>query len=167
MLNYTYFAKKPPQFQDINMVLWDLHNTVIDSFVNYILSDYNEIYKEYFKYLEAVFKRGIDPPDYHSYICGYLEFVIEFNYILKDQKEKIESNYLSFIRKMSFYMQNIFGLNKGDFEAINVQLSKFSNVITTLNCSNIKDFDFNLLKLLKLVDNVELVKKIEFMYPEL
>ena len=166
-MNYIYLVKKPPQYNSVNMVLWDLHNIVVDSFVNYSLFNYNEIYKEYFEYLDAVFKRDINPAHYHSYICGYFEFIIGFNYILKDQKEKIELNYKSFINKMSFVMQNVYGLKKEDFELINKQLLSFNKLKTTKNYKEIKSFDFNLLKLVKLIDNKRLSSQIELMYPEL
>jgi len=62
---------------------------------------------------------------------------------------------------MSFYMLNIYGLKKEDFELINNQISKFSKDKTRLNCSYIKDFDFNLKKLWFSKRSNEVRKKIK------
>lgn len=68
---------------------------------------------------------------------------------------------------MSFVMQNVYGLKKEDFELINKQLLSFNKLKTTKNYKEIKSFDFNLLKLVKLIDNKRLSSQIELMYPEL
>ena len=157
---YPYLVRKPPKFKEIDINIWDIHNTIIDSFVNFNLSLFTEIYQKYHEYLLAIFTRNVFPKNPIDYLSGYIEAYSGFNFILQTkEKKKLFDYYNNFIYRMGYIA---LGFIQKDLETLNFQLKQFNNIKDTKKLEEIKDFDLNTLKLLKLND---LLNNFNLIYP--
>ena len=71
-VDYIYFVKQPNS-NNINFDIWWCHNAIIDSFTNYRITRFSEIYLQYKSYISAVITRNINPLELYEWFGGYIE----------------------------------------------------------------------------------------------
>lgn len=166
--NFLYFATKPPRFYEIRDDIWWCHNAIIDSFVNFRLSQYDEINSLYIYYINEVLSRKITPPELYMHIGGYIEYYLAFNYILQERKrDEFLGKYNYFINTLRNLIQRVLILSNEYFNQIDQSLSQFLKIRTTCDKNEIKDFDFDILKLFYLDNEEILIDNFDLIYPNL
>ena len=162
MFKYPYLVKKPPKYKEININIWDIHNTIIDSFVNFGLSLFTEIYPKYHEYLTAMFTGNVFPTNPIEYLSGYIEAYLGFNFILHTrERERLFDYYRSFLFRVGYVAIDFV---QKDLKTLNSQLDQFDCIKDTKELKEIKNFDLDNLKLLKL-NNIS--KNFDLIYPDI
>ena len=166
--NYLYFAKKPPRFNEIKFDIWWYHNAVIDCFVNYRLSQHEEINSLYIYYINEVLTRNIIPPELYMHIGGYIEYYLAFNYILQErERNEFLRQYNNFINILRNRIQRVLNLSNEYFNQIDQSLNQFLERRTTYDINEIKDFDLDILKLFYLDNEEVLIDNFDLIYSNL
>ncbi len=165
--NYIYFAKQPEN-NNIEFDIWWCHDAVIGSFINYRISRFQEIYNLYKDYILAVFTRNINPRELYQWFGGYIEFYLAYNFNLYDEeKQAFETNYNRFINKIRTFIKQNTSLNNYQFNLIDSALNEFEDLSFTENPNEIKNLDFEILKLFPLADITTLENQFTLLYPNL
>jgi len=114
-VNYIYFSLPPPPTPKLDISLGNLISNLLDCFINYNLSEFEEFYpiirKNSFFYLDHLkdFQKQIEGTEkLHTLLEWFILFYIDFKFILKEKDYKqrsqeieslleiLESNILSF-----------------------------------------------------------------------
>lgn len=165
--NYIYFAKKP-DFNGIRSNIWWCHNAVIDSFVDYRISRFPEIYSQYKDYISAVITRNINPLELYEWFGGYIEYYLAYIFNLQDEDRRaFEIYYYRFINKVKSVIQQNTGLIDNQFDLIDSSLNNFGDLSSTENPNEIKNLDFEILKLFPLADLPTLKNQFKLLYTHL
>lgn len=167
-INYDYVAKKPPRFNDILFHIWWCHNAIEDCLVNYGITRLSEIYNLYKIYISAVISRDINPPELYMWFGGYIEYYLSYNFNLNEEdKQLFETNYSRFLDKIKTVIIHNTRLENNQFDQIDSALNDFGNISSTEDPNEIKNFDFEILKLFPLADISTLRNQFTLMYPNL
>lgn len=166
--NYLYFTIKQPRFNEISFDIWWYHNAVIDSFVNYRLSQHEEINSLYIYYINEVLTRNIIPSELYKHIGGYIEYYLAFNYILQErERNEFLGQYNNFINILRNKIQRVLNLSNEYFNQIDQSLNQFLEIRPTYDKNEIKAFDFDILKLFYLDNEEVLIDNFDLIYPNL
>lgn len=162
-----YFAESATQAVD--KVIFNYNNSVVDSFVNYKLSCFDEIYPVFINYVEKVLnsgKRGIKP-DTPDLLSHYINFYCDLNYSLKqsyqERKKKLIHITLANIKKIILEKKE-YRLSTKQFESIDNKLKEFDNIKSTKGKFTIISFIAQLLKLIPLWNESKVNKQVSKMY---
>jgi len=165
---YIYFAKQPSVIKNINFDIWWCHNAIIDSFVNYKITRFSNIYSLYKDYISAVLSRNIYLPEMYMWIGGYIEYYLAFHYnLLDEEKKKFRTSYNTFINKLKNNIQQFAGKNIAKWNLINSDLNDFNGLKSTIDPTEIRDFDFKILNSFALADEKKLKSQFVLLYPNL
>lgn len=156
--------------------LLPLFSNLIDCFVNYNLSLFDEIYSKYrnsvFYYLDNIDAFKTDLTFLYNDIqllSYYLLYYLDFNYIIIKQdreKRKEEINdLLNFLKEIC--NQKSSSLNDDKFKSIDDKLKLFSKVKSTDSCEEILKFILNIIKSISFWDQKTLQKQFKLFFPEI
>ena len=97
-----------------------------------------------------------------------LNSILFLNFNLQDEdKQTFKTNYSRFINKIKSGIQLNTGLNDNQFDSIDATLNNFGDHCSTENPNEIKNLDFEILKLFPLADLPTLKNQFKLLYPNL
>jgi len=176
LTHFEGFALQTPFHKEINKKLYPLFNNLLDPFINYSLSKFDEIYltqkQTLSEYLENFndFKEMLDnQKDFITLLSWYFIFFLEFNFIFKKSErdlfsEEIEHS-LNYIKSSLLKVKTmLFTIN---FEELNKKLSKFEVVKEEIDPKLIVLFMINVIYVLDNWTKKELLKQIKLYFPGL
>ena len=174
--HYDGFALPSPYNERIDQSLYPLINNLLDNFVDYNLSLFNEIYpiliSKYFEYLDQFeeFKEMVDNcENFFTLLSWYFIFYIEFHYIVRevDKKKykKTLNNLLSYLCKHLLEFKDI--MDKKKLENVQIMLNKFEEKRFNKEHKQIILFIINVLYSIDLWDKNNLIKQIKLFFPHL
>jgi len=178
--NYIYFALQPEaSIKSQIEKVFNYSNHLIDCFVDYNLSNFTENYLLYVDYIKDIINgmKGIGiNPEFYKLLGGFLKYYISCHYILKnEEKQQLQSNIEgalinleSVIIKKSNYNRKIGSIDyisEANLLEIKNSLIKFNDIKETDDSSVIKNFVYNILKLIPFLENDNLDNKFKLIYP--
>ncbi len=176
LTHFEGFALQTPFHKEIDNKLHPLLNGLLDSFVNYNLSKFDEIYpiqkQKLSSYLENFndFKEMIDnQKDFIMLLSWYIIFFLEFNFILRKTGRVFFSHEIK--RSLNYLKSSLINVKSMvfiiDFEEFNKKLSKFEDVKEKIDPKLIVLFMINVIYVLDYWTKKELLKQIKLYFPEL
>ena len=178
--NYIHFAQQPEaSIRNQIEKVFDYSNHLIDCFVDYNLSNFTEIYASYVDYIKEIINgiKSIDTNhEFYELLGGFLKFYISCHFILKnEEKEQLQNNIeeaLSNLGNVILRKSNnnknlglIDYLNEKNLLEIKNSLNNFDVIKDTDDNSVIKNFIYNILKLIPFIENNNLDNKFNLIYP--
>ncbi|NVM44105.1 MAG: hypothetical protein HWN79_04220 [Candidatus Lokiarchaeota archaeon] len=178
--DYIHFAQQPEaSISDQIEKVFYYSNHLIDCFVDYNLSNFTEIYVSYVDYIKEIMNgmKGIDTNhEFYELLGGFLKFYISCRYILKNEEkgqlqiniEEALTNLENVILRKSNNNKNlglIDYLNEKNLLEIKTLLNNFDVIKDTDDNSVIKNFVYNIFKLIPFMENDNLTKKFKLIYP--
>lgn len=185
-LGHIYFAKKKvmcedfaiPRYRNPRIIrdILPLLNNLIDDFINYNLTHFDEIYPFYreklFYYLDNLqdFKNRIEQENQiNTLISWYFLFFIDFNYILKenDKKERLPeiTDLLNCLENNILQLTPI--KNKKKIKNISKKLDLFKRVRSTRKPIKIVSFFIRVLLTLDLWKKKTIKKQMKYIFPKI
>ncbi|MHA1757888.1 MAG: hypothetical protein ACTSVV_14020 [Promethearchaeota archaeon] len=173
LCNHNGFAKGMKENPNIEWNVTPLLNILLDGFVDFQISQFDEIYieikKKYGDYLDDIKSSKIfieEENDYIELLTWYLGWYQGFNFILKkkdydESKENIKE-LLSFLK--SKLIQGEGGISGKNFIKLNIQLNKFDKIKGTKNSKEIKNYCFNVILSMKLWDKDKINNQITLFF---
>ena len=176
LTHFEGFALQTPFHKELDKKPYPLLNGLLDSFVNYNLSKFDEIYpiqkQKLCEYIEKSndFKEMIDnQKDFIMLLSWYIIFFLEFNFILRKAErdffsQEIERS-LNYLKSSLIKVKSMgFSIN---FEELTKKLSKFEDVKEKIDPKLIVLFMINVIYVLDYWTKKELLKQIKLYFPGL
>ncbi len=170
---YMYFALPPPPHPELNRIIGDLINNLLDCFVNYNLSIFEEIYpiiqQNDFDYLDNLgqFQARIESENNLNTLLGwYILFYLDFRFILKKEDRDIRNQEIdSFLEILRSQIYNVTDFNRNNMIELTKSLDKFNKAKIEIQHVKIIYFIYDTLLSIKLWIKEELKKQIEIFFP--
>ena len=171
--NYMYFASPPPRNPELNHTIGNLINNLLDCFINYSLTVFDEIYpiikQNNFIFLDNIinFQRNIRRiKDLHVLLGWYNLFYLEFRFILKEEDRDMRNEEInSFLAILKNQIYSFTDFNQNDVEELTDNLNRFNGVKNEIDALKIILFIFNVVFKAKLWTDEELKKQIKLFFP--
>lgn len=171
--NYMYFAMPPPRNPELNHILGNLINNLLDCFINYSLSVFDEIYpiikQNNFIFLDSItnFQHNIKSINNLPALLGWYNlFYLEFRFILKEEDYAMRNEEIdSFLGILKNQIYTFTEFNQNDIEELTDKLKRFNGVKNEIRALRIIDFIFNILLNINLWTEEELRRQIKFFFP--
>ncbi len=173
LCNYEGFAKQMKENSNIDWNIAPLLNILLDGFVDYQISQFDEIYSaikiKFWDYLGDInfSKRCIqEENEFIELLIWYLGWYQGFNFILKknDQKESKEKidDLLSFLKSKLVHGKG--GISGKNFIKLTIQLNKFDKIKGTLDSKEIISYCFDVILSMKLWDKNKISEQIKLFF---
>lgn len=171
--SYMNFALPPPQSRELNREMGELINNLLDCFINYSLSVFEEIYpviqQNDFFYLDnlEIFRTRIESTSNRYMLLGwYILFYIDFGFILKPEDRDTRNQDIdSFLELLRSQVCNLFGFNTRDMRELTNNLNGFNSAKDEIQHVRIIYFIYNVLSSLNLWPTQELQRQIRLFFP--
>ncbi len=184
-LGHIYFARKKSKYvyfacyrndPEIDDRLYPLLNNLLDCFINYNLTLFNEIYHLYqaivFEYLDQIeiFKEHIIHTKVPIVLLSwYILFFIDHNYLIKKQERAIRSNEMTQLR---FYLKKQILQSSSEVDELILntfteKIKNFDNIKAINDPKTILNFFIDVLQATTLWDKSTLKKQVILSYPKI
>ncbi len=184
-LGHVYFAKKKTGYiyfayygddSKIDDGLYPLFNNLLDCFINYNLTLFDEIYPLYqsmvFEYLDKIepFKKHITcTKDPIVLLSWYILFFIDHNYLLKKQDQVERSNEMTELRSClkKQLLQSSSEIDDIVLKNITEKLKNFENIKSSIDPTTILNFFIDVLQATNLWEESMLKEQVKLAFPEI
>jgi len=171
--SYMHFALPPPPNPVLNRIIGNLTNNLLDCFVNYSLSTFDEIFpiiqQNDFNFLNSIdnFQRNIKGiNDLPTLLGWYFLFYLDFKFILKEEDRDIRNQDIdSFLGILKYQIYTFTDFNQNNIEKLTDNLNRFDGVKNEIHALRIIHFIFSILLDINLWSEEELRKQIKLFFP--
>ena len=173
--DYKYFALPPPPNNRLNRKVGNLIGNLLDCFVNYNLSVFDEIYsiiqQNDFGYLDELgnFQSNVESGNDTNMLLGwYILFYIDFRFILKKKDSNIRKQDIdTFLKVLSSQINRSPEFNGKNIKKFTRSLDRFNEAKAEIKYEKIVYFIYTILLYTNLWTTKELQTQIKLFFPPL